>query len=359
MSVPGREFAKSLLKRAVTIIFTWNIVLLCIVGTFIVLAILGAAMATSDPEATSAYAPIYGEGEQQLLSIRVQGVITGTDTAAPSFFSSMDTQTAGYTVKDQLYAAAKDDLIEGVILEIDSPGGTIFGAHAIADGVEYYRSKTKKPVYAHISGTGASGAYWAAVSTDKVLVDYGSDVGSIGVILGPFQYYNKVLSENAGLLGGGVITENGIESTILTAGKSKDVGNPYRRLAPEEVAALQKTVNNEYDAFVAYVSQRRNIPGDSIRNQIGALTYDSRSALEQKLADKVANRHDAYDLLAEAARVKDNYQVVQEQYLPGFVESLVSAVTRKPQPKVQGVNLCNLTRVSLAYHGDVTGWCQK
>lgn len=355
--MPGAEYLKSLAKRVITIIVTWNVVMLCFICTIVVLGIVFGAMALAGEEATTSYTTVYGDGDNQLLSLRVQGVIVGTDSAAPSFFSSLDYQTAGYTIKDQLYAAAADDSIKGVILEIDSPGGTIYGARAIADGVKYYKETTKKPVYAHISGTGASGAYWAAASADKIIVDYGSDVGSIGVIMGPFQYYNKVLSEDGGLLGGGVITEGGIESVTFTAGTSKDAGNPYRRLTPQEVSSLQKTVNNEYDNFVAYISERRGIPDATLRNQIGALTYDPKTAAELKLVDRIANRQDAYDLLAEAAKIKDNYAVIQEEHLPGFVESLLGAVTRKPQPQAQKVDLCTLTRSNLVYHGDVTGWC--
>lgn len=358
--MPGMDYLKWLAKRVITIIVTWNVVMLCFICTVVLLGIVFGAMALAGEEApTTSYKTLYGDGENQLLSLKVQGVIVGTDDTVPSFFSSLDYQTAGYTIKDQLYVAAADDTIKGVVLEIDSPGGTIYGARAIADGVKYYKETTKKPVYAHISGSGASGAYWAAVSADKVVADPGSAVGSIGVIMGPFQYYNKVVAEDGGLLLGGVITEGGIESVTFTAGKSKDAGNPYRRLTPEEITTLQKTVNNEYDSFVAYVSERRAIPDATVRNQIGAMVYDPKSAAELKLVDGIGSRHEAYDQLAAAAKVKDNYTVIQEEYLPGFVESLLSAVTRRPQPQAKQVDLCTLTRSSLAYHGDVTSWCRS
>ncbi|HSH18291.1 MAG TPA: S49 family peptidase [Candidatus Saccharimonadales bacterium] len=359
MSMPGEHYLKSLLKRVITIIVTWNVLVLCFVGTIIVLVAIFSLLAlASGEEEMSSYTVVHGDGQNQLLSLKVNGIIVGTDAGSSSFFGGLDGQTAGYTVKDQLYTAASDDTIQGVILEIDSPGGTIYGSRAIADGVKYYKEKTGNPVYAHISGSGASGAYWAAISADKVIVDHGSDVGSVGIIMGPFQYYNKVLAEDGGILAGGVITEGGVESVTFTAGKSKDVGNPYRRLTPEEVAVLQKTVNNEYDGFVSYVSERRDIPDPVLRGQIGALTYDPKTALELKLVDAIGSRQDAYDKLAEAAKVKDDYMVIEEEYLPGLVESLLSAVKRQPQPKATKVDLCGLDRASLAYHGDVTTWCK-
>lgn len=359
MNLPGGGYARFLIKRVITIIVTWNVVVICLLASgFVLLAFVGAMAATSGAEQPGGYAPIYGNGARQLVSIRIDGVITGTDAGGPSIFSQVSGQTAGYAVKDQLYAAADDELIEGIILEINSPGGTIYGAHAIADGVAYYKAKTKNPVYAHISGIGASGAYWAAASADKVIVDYGSDVGSIGVIMGPFQYYDKVLAEDSGLLGGGVVTQNGIENVTLTAGKYKDLGNPYRRMAAEEIALLQKMVNSEYDTFVQYVAKQRKIAEPDIRDRIGAMIYDGKTARELKLVDAIGSRQDAYDQLATAANIKDDYYVGQEQYLPGFVESLLGSISRRQEPRAQSVDLCGLSSTKLAYHGDVTSWCK-
>lgn len=350
-----------LLKRALSIIVTWNVLVACAVTTVILLGVIGAAFALGQSDTTKDYSYIYGKGTNEFLSVKISGVIVGSNDSKDSFSGLLGdhSQTYGYDVKDQLYAAADDDLIQGVILEIDSPGGTIYGAHAIADGVKYYRDKTHKPVYAHIEGTGASGAYWAAASADKIFADYGSATGSIGVIMGPFEYYDKVLGTDGGLLGGGVVTQNGIQSIYLTAGTGKDIGNPYRKLTDAEIAALQKTVNNEYDGFVSFVSSRRNIPEPTIRGQIGAMIYDPKSAQELTLIDTIGSRQDAYDALANVAKHKDDYTIIRKQSSPGFVGSLIGAMAGKPEAKASSVNLCQLTQSSLAYHGDISSWCSK
>ncbi|MBL8031263.1 MAG: S49 family peptidase [Candidatus Doudnabacteria bacterium] len=347
-------YVRSILKRVVTIVVVWNVVVACIVATLLVGSVF---IASSTDSYDYNYSWVYGYGTYELLSIPVRGVITGTEPQAMSLFSATEDQTAGYTVKDRLYTAAEDPNIKGVILEIDSPGGTIYGSRAIADGVNYYRKTARRPVYAHISGTGASGAYWSAISTDKVFMDSGSDAGSIGVIMGPFEYYDTVTAQDNGIFGGGVVTQKGIESVTITAGKSKDIGNPYRRLTQDELTALQQTVNNEYDTFVRYVSQRRLIPEATIRNSIGAMTYDTKTAVDLRLVDGAANRQEAYDALAKAAGVEDDYQIIAEEYTPSFVESLLYMVNRKPQAEAKKVNLCTLTSTRLAYHGDITKWC--
>lgn len=343
-------------KRAVTIIVTWNVILLCIFGTFLWPLVLGG------DTSSSAYSKLYGDGYNQLLSIPINGTILGSNTSSSDLggLFSDTSNTYGYDVKDKLEAAAKDDLVKGVILEIDSPGGTIYGAHAITDAVKAYRDKTHKPIYAHISGTGASAAYWSAASTDKIFADYGSDVGSIGVIMGPFQYYDKVVAVDGGLLSGGIITQNGIEESYITAGRSKDIGNPYRKLTVDETKALQQSVNNEYDEFVNYVSTQRKIPADTIRTQLGALTYDTKTAKELKLTDETGSRQDAYKALAVAARVADDYSIVyEESSSDSTLDWLLGAIGRKPQPQAKSVDLCPLTKQALAYHGDTSSWCAK
>lgn len=362
-------YYKNLLKFAGYIYVGYHTLFLCMLVPLVFLLLLAIGLTAGQPPASQSTAltnltPVYGDGSNQLLSIKVEGVIAG-ESESDSFLGSLSGLSSGYAIKDQLIAAAKDSTIKGVILEINSPGGTIYGAHAIADGVEYYRTQTKKPVYAFISGLGASGAYWAAVSTDKIVADYGSDIGSIGVIMGPFEYYNKVIATDGGLLGGGVITQNGVEQTYITAGRSKDIGNPYRRLTTDEVTALQRQVNNEYDNFVTYVAARRQLTADTIKTQIGALSYDNKTAQSLKLIDATGNRDDAYDQLAAAAQVGEDYTIMRADGATGFVSALLGAIKHGRWPHVQAApaqsdisaKTCALTKTMLAYHGNVADLC--
>lgn len=337
----------------------WNVVLILLFGGFVSLAIVAMVGGGDNAsQLSSGYKYVFGNGAKQLLSIRIDGTIVGTEADGGGFLTGSD-QTSGYDVKKKLYTAAEDPSIYGVVLEISSPGGTIYGAHAIADGVKYYKQKTNQPVYTYVEGLAASGGYWAAASTDKIFADYGSDVGSIGIIMGPFEYYDKPIAQDGGLLSGGIVTENGIQSTYITAGKSKDLGNPYRKMTDDELKVMQQGVNNEYDNFVSYVSERRDIPGDTIRNQLGALTYDNKTAQSNKLIDGTASREGTYDRLATAAGIHDDYAVVREESSVSFVKTLLGAITRQPAKQAAEVDTCSLTRNVLAYHGDVTALCSK
>lgn len=361
----NHPFIDSLIKRIVRIVVTWNVVVACLIGTLFIFGIIGAvigvAASSEVVESDVTYRTVHGDGSNQIVSIKVSGIIMGSDDSAGGFADAFSMAAYGYDIKDQLISEADANTASGIILEIDSPGGTIYGSRAIADGVAYYKSKTNKPVYAHIQGMGASGAYWAAASADKIYVDYGSDVGSIGVIMGPFEYYDKPIATNGGILGGGVVTQNGVESMNITAGTSKDVGNPYRRLTAQELQALQKMVNNEYDEFVKFVSKQRGISDDDIRNKIGAMGYDSKSALELKLVDKIGSRENAYHALAEKAGVQDDFHVVRIEPMPSPIESFLSAAWQAPQKeaKAQSTSACSLSQSVMVYRGDLAALCKK
>ena len=248
----------------------------------------------------------------KILAIPIAGIILTSENPYDPFSFLLTNVTYGYSVKTRLMKVANDPQVKGVVLEIDSPGGTITGAKAISDGVEYFRQKTGNPVVAHISGLGASGAYWVSASSNQIMADTGSLSGSIGVIIGPFKYYNKVLSEST--LTGSVTTEKGIESLNITAGTDKDFDDPYKKLSTSAQKILQAGIDNEYDIFVNYISSNRKIPADKIRDEIGAMVYGNKQALELGLIDSVGNRQDAYLKSSELAKLnKDDFQVVTDE----------------------------------------------
>jgi protease IV len=257
----------------------------------------------------------------KILSVPVKGVILNESSSqGMDFFGSAFTY--GYDIKSQLVRAAEDPTIKAVILEIDSPGGTITGSKAISDGVAYYRGTTGNPVYAHIMGMGASGGYWSAVSADRIIADHGSLIGSIGVIFGPFKYYQDVKGEISGLEG--ISTEGGIETYYITSGGYKDFGNPYRPMEPEELQVLQADTDKAYDLFVDFVATSRNLNGSFIRNNVKALPYGEQQALALKLIDEVGSRDTAYTGLAARADIADDYQVIREEFSYNFWSLLLS-----------------------------------
>jgi len=341
----------SRLKIILTFLFLCFVLLLCCGGTIATFYLLGSNSTVSDTSTTQDYIYSYGDSNStnKLLSIQISGVILDVKPE-DNIFSTLASQevTYGYDIKAKLKEAALDKSISGIILEISSPGGTIAGSKAISDGVAAYKEKTGNPVISHVIGMAASGAYWAASSTDNIIADSGSLIGSIGVILGPFQEFNKVISIDS------VSTENGIEEFYITSGTFKDFGNPFRKMTAEEKSSLQEGVTNTYDIFVNYVSKQRGIPQFTIKNQIKALVYDNKKALEFKLIDSTGTQDEAYAFLAEKAGFNTDFQIVKLNSQSDFFTSLFGSLINRNNLTVSNPkNICpNLCNKPVAIYGD-------
>lgn len=329
----------------------------------VVLVLLGglASLGEVDESSPLEFTTVYGsdESENILASIVIDGIILGERTSDDVWTSlAEDSVTYGYEVKAQLMRLAEQDDVAGVLLELHSPGGTIFGTQAIVDGVAYYQETTGKPVYAFVGSLAASGGYWAAISADQVYADAGTAVGSIGVLSGPFKFYDGVISEDGGAFLGGIVTTQGIETSYITAGAYKDLGNPFRPMSPEEIAVLQQSVDGAYQDFVEYIGQRRQLNPQLIRERIGALIYDEQQALQLGLIDQTANWHVVVaDLASQAGLSPDDYRVARVNHSVTWLDTMLESHWLR-QPK-QTVSACPWQATALVYHGDVAGVCQS
>jgi protease IV len=296
-----------------------------------------------------------------LAAVPIRGVILSGTAADPLQSLFGQTYADGELIKEQLYALAKDKTVDGVVLEIDSPGGMITASKAIADGIKYYKETTNKPVISHINGTGASGAYWAAAATDKIYAEQGSEIGSIGVIFGPLVTLNSVVGYE------GITTKDPITFKYFTAGRSKDLGSPFRALTPEEEVFLNQEIQNEYVRFVAHVSDSRAVPAETITGDIGALAYGTTSAQAKNLIDGEMSKEQAYQSLADMARIGSDYNVKRVNNAGTFfgglfgAQSKIFSKTMSSSEKADGrKRFCNANLVGkpLVLSGEVSAVCE-
>src|SRR3712207_9056150 len=127
------------------------------------------------------------DASARLIAVPVTGVILGSESDGVTFGGA----TYGYDVADTIDALETEDA-DGLILELNTPGGAIHGSRAIADAVERYQKRTGNQVMAHVQGMSASGGMYAMAGADQVVADHGSLVGSIGVVMGPFQRFREI-----------------------------------------------------------------------------------------------------------------------------------------------------------------------
>ena len=325
-----------------------------------VLALVGLASGGGETETAGPVTEtVWGEptAGTRLVAVPVTGVILGSESDGATFGGA----TYGYEVADTIDSLAAEDA-DGLVLELNTPGGTIYGSRAIADAVERYQKRTGNQVMAHVQGLSASGGVYAMAGADQVVADHGSLVGSIGVIMGPFQRFRDVTGIPGSLLEPGVTTEGGITEEYFTRGRGKDIGNPYRDITEEERAVLGAGLDREYDEFVSWVSQARGIPAQTIVDELGAYVFDGYTAVDRGLVDRVLGREEAYRYAAEMNGADPEDTRVDRVAGPGFLESFLAA-----NSPVDGTGaavlepgrstVCTGAPLVLAYHGELSAVC--
>jgi signal peptide peptidase SppA len=172
----------------------------------------------------------------------------------------------------QLNDAQADDSVAQILLDIDSPGGSVYGVQELAAQI----AASKKPVIAVANSLAASAAYWLGCAASEFYVTPGGEVGSIGVWMA-HQDWSKALAET------------GVDTTLISAGKFKVEGNPYQPLDADARAFMQSRVDDYYSAFTKGVSKGRKVPIDAVRNGMGqGRVLGADDALSEKMVDGIA-----------------------------------------------------------------------
>lgn len=162
------------------------------------------------------------------------------------------TSTENFT--QALRAALADDSIGGIIIDIDSPGGSVFGTAELA--AEIMGARGTKPIYGFVNSLCASAAYWTGSQCEQLFITPGGQAGSIGV-------YMQHVDESAAL------DAEGYKVSFISAGKYKVEGNSLGPLDEEALGFLQSQVNSYYQSFTSAVAKGRGAPIAQVRDGMG------------------------------------------------------------------------------------------
>ena len=341
------------------------LLVLGVIGALLTALIYGAALAaagTSGPR-VAGLDTVWGSDTatpaQTALAIPIEGAIQadGGDGFA------LTASTYGYEIARTLDGLSTEDAA-GVVLLMNTPGGTINGSRAIADAVERYQTRTGKKVVAFVQGMSASGGMYAMAGADKIIADHGTLVGSIGVIYGPFVRYKDVVGTSGSILESGVTTTGGITQEYLTQGKGKDFGNPFRDITAQERKVLTDGMANEYQAFVDWVSKHRGIPAKTIVDDLGAYIYDPTTAIAKKLIDAQLGPDEAFrdtvqlmGLDAATARIAKRAGASPLEQLLGASSRIYGYQDAAPAGAKASSVICTGAPQPLVWHGPVAAFC--
>lgn len=264
---------------------------------------LFAALALFSPALNLQKAAARGESHTALIEVR--GMIADQEAASAD------------NIVGSLRAAFEDPKTRGVILRINSPGGSPVQSGYIYDEIRRLRAEHKDvKVYAVITDLGASGAYYIASAADEIYADKSSLVGSIGVTAATFGFVD-------------VMAKLGVERRVYTSGEHKAFLDPFQPQKAEETQFWQAVLNTTHRQFIDSVKQGR---GDRLKVEghpelFSGLIWSGEQALELGLIDKLGNSsYVARDVIGAKELVDFT---VQDSPLDHFAKKLGASVAEQ------------------------------
>lgn len=228
-----------------------------------------------------------GKGRDKVLLIEISGFLSGQPRGNSLLGESR--QSLVSEVAEIVRKAEGDRRIKGVILRINSPGGTVTASDTIYHELLAYKQRARVPMVAQILDLGTSGAYYIAQAADRIVVQPTTVTGSIGVIM--------VRPSVAGLLG-----KIGVETAEITSGPHKAMGSPFSPLEDDERALFQAVIDDLYGSFVdTVVAGRPTLSRERIRELADGRIYTAEQAKTAGLVDEIGYLDDTLAGLREAA----------------------------------------------------------
>ncbi|RYF76121.1 MAG: S49 family peptidase [Comamonadaceae bacterium] len=210
-------------------------------------------------------APTTATTTEHTATVEIKGEIANGSDASAEF------------VVAALRAAFEDSGSKGVVLLINSPGGSPVQAGIISDEIKRLRAKHNKPIYAVVEETCASAAYYIAAATDQIFVDKASIVGSIGVLMDGFGFT-------------GLMDKLGVERRLITSGENKGFLDPFSPMTDAQRAHAQQMLGQIHQQFIAVVKAGR---GDRLKldtpGLFSGLFWTGQQSIELGLADRLGS----------------------------------------------------------------------
>jgi signal peptide peptidase SppA len=225
--------------------------------------------------------------------------VTGTITKRAYGLSAMSGVRTTLDIQNDIQSALDNSAVSGIVLSIDSPGGTVDGTKELADFIA--KAKDVKPIVSYVDGLMASAAYWIGCQATSIVCYDTAKVGSVGVVV-KHQEASKVEEKL------------GVVTTFIYQGKYKVAGNQHEALSAEDKAYIQGHVDTYYSMFVDSVAEGRGIDRDTVIKDIAlGSVFIGKDALAINLVDSIGNMNDAISLARKLGEEKMNLEEAQVQ----------------------------------------------
>lgn len=221
---------------------------------------------------------------------------------------------------------AEDDKVKGLVLRVNSPGGSAFGSEQIGEALEYFKSKNKK-LAVSMGDYAASGGYWISAGADRIFAEPLTITGSIGI----FGMVPNIQ---------GLTEKIGIHPQTVSTNPEADFPKIFKPMTEGQKAALQKDVERGYTQFIERVAKGRKKSVQDVESIASGRVWDAVTAKNIGLVDELGGLQDAISWVADASQMGDNYvvslyprlemnlfnllpgQVMQNAYLSGLIDKM-------------------------------------
>lgn len=242
-----------------------------------------------------------------ILQLNIHGVIGEPKVLDSDVVQNILMDSRGGVLKER---------VKGVLIHINSPGGTVVDSDNIYRMILLYKAKYKVPVIAFVDGLCASGGMYIACAADQIYAGPASIIGSVGVVVGPFFNIYETM------------TKIGVQARTLTEGLDKDMMNPTRPFKEGEDASLKAVTAYFYNQFVdLVVSRRPRMDKSKLIQEYGAQVFDPVLAQQYGYVDFAnSSREEALLALLKEAKMDPakTYQVVELEPKNAWVSALLS-----------------------------------
>lgn len=209
---------------------------------------------------------------------------------------------------------------KGLMLSIDTPGGSVYTVDELYLKIKEYQEETMRPVYAYMESMAASGGYYVAAPADMIYANRNCWTGSIGVTIGTIYDISEFLEEL------------GVTTVTITAGDNKAMGSSVEKLTDEQKAIYQSLVDEAYDQFVDVVAEGREMSLNRVEKLADGRIYTAKQAKEKGLVDEIATREEAITAMMTENEL-EHCQSFIFSYEPAF--SLISWLSSLAEKKEQ------------------------
>jgi protease-4 len=234
-----------------------------------------------------------GKASEKILLLSIRGVISDSPERGLLRTQPSTVQEA----VSHLRKAEKDPLVKAVVLQFNSPGGSVTASDVLYNEVRRFKERTGRPVVAVLMDVAASGAYYIALTADVIVAHPTTLTGSVGVIF----IRPKVT---------GLMEKIGVGVEVSKSGPNKDSGSPFRATTPEEASIFQQMTDHLAKRFVDLVQKNRGLDSAALAPLSAARVYLAEEALALKLVDRIGYMEDAVAEIRQRAGLPEDSKLI-------------------------------------------------